>query len=118
MRKLLTFAFVLALFALPAFAAKKKATIKIVNESKWEIHRLYLSSTADKHWGPDQLGDEIIDAEGGSFTLTGIDCDDYDIKIVDEDGDECVIEAVNLCGDDSIWKITDKNLLKCENESE
>jgi hypothetical protein len=114
MRKL-TLAALALLLCLPAFAAhKKKATIKVVNQSKWEIHHLYLSSTSDKHWGEDQLGDEVIDT-GESFTLTHIDCDDYDIKLVDEDGDECVVEEVNLCGEETVWKITDKILLKCEN---
>jgi hypothetical protein len=103
--------------ALPMAAKEKhKATIKVVNQSKWEIHHLYLSSTTDKHWGPDQLGDDTI-STGESYTLTNIDCDDYDIKVVDEDGDECVVEDVNLCGDDTVWKITDKILLACENES-
>jgi hypothetical protein len=99
--------------AAPAFAAKKKASIKVINQSKWEIHHLFLSSTSDHEWGPDQLGDEVI-GTGESFTLTKIDCDDYDIKVVDEDGDECVIEEVNMCGDASVWKITDKSLLSCE----
>jgi hypothetical protein len=120
MRKLQVVALVLlAVFtgvAMPAAAARKKATIKVVNQSKWEIHHLYLSSTTEKSWGPDQLGDEVINAQGGSFKLTNIDCDDYDIKVVDEDGDECVVEKVNLCGDDTVWKITDKILLACENE--
>ena len=117
MRKFTLALLLLTLTALPAFAAKKKATIKVINQSKWEIHHLYLSSTDDQHWGPDQLGDETI-ANGESFKLTNIDCDDYDIKVVDEDGDECVVEEVNLCGDDTVWKITDKILLKCENESQ
>ena len=108
----------LSIFAFPALAKdKKKATIKVINQSKWEIHHLYLSSTTEKEWGPDQLGDETI-AKGETFTLTKIDCDDYDIKVVDEDGDECVVEEVNLCGDDTVWKITDKILLKCENDSQ
>jgi len=98
------------------FAAHKKATIKIVNNSKWEIHHLYLSPTGDDQWGTDQLGDEVIEANGGSFKLTNIDCDKYDIKVVDEDGDECVVEKVSLCEDATEWKITDKTLLKCENE--
>lgn len=104
--------------SVPAFAASKKksATIKVVNQSKWEIHHLYLSSTSDHQWGPDQLGDEVI-LTGKSFKLTNIDCDDYDIRVVDEDGDECVIEEVNLCGDDTVWKITDKSLLACEGNS-
>lgn len=114
----LVFLAVFAGVALPAAAAKKKATIKIINQSKWEIHHLYLSSTADKNWGPDQLGDDTIDAKGGEYTLTDIDCDNYDVKVVDEDGDECVVENVNMCGDHTVWKITDKILLACEKESE
>ena len=113
MRRL--FIVLLIVLTLPALAKdKKKAAIKVVNQSKWEIHHLYLSSTTEKNWGPDQLGDDVISAGGGTFTLTNIDCDDYDIKVVDEDGDECVVEEVNLCGDETVWKITDKILLKCE----
>ena len=111
--KLLLAAALLILSTTPAFAAKKKATIKVINQSKWEIHHLFLSSSSDDQWGSDQLEDAIL-AKGDSLTLTGIDCDDYDIKVVDEDGDECVIEEVNLCGDDTYWKITDKELLSCE----
>jgi hypothetical protein len=104
----------LALVTVPAFAApKKKATVKIINQSKWEIHHIFLSSSSEEEWGPDQLEDEIL-KKGESLTLQGIPCDDYDIKVVDEDGDECVIEKVSLCGDDSFWKITDKDLLECE----
>ena len=55
---------------------------------------------------------------GTNFTLHSIRCNDYDIKIVDEDGDECVVENVNLCNDRSYWKITDKALLACEEEQE
>ncbi len=109
-------AFLLFAAAFPAFA-KKKATIKVINQSKWEIHHLYLSPSKSNSWGPDQLGEEILQ-KGQSLTLKNIDCDDYDIKVVDEDGDECVIEDEKLCGEDAYWKITDKELLACENASE
>jgi len=105
----------LILLPLSASAAKKKATIKVINQSKWEIHHLYLSSSDDNHWGPDQLGEDVL-KKGDSITLTDIDCDEYDIKVVDEDGDECVIEEVSLCSDHSYWKITDKELLACEDD--
>ena len=106
-------ALVLCALALPSFAAPKKATVKIINQSKWEIHHVFLSSVEDEEWGPDQLGEEVL-AKGDSFTITDIPCDLYDVKVVDEDGDECIIEQVDLCGDDSYWKITDKDLLECE----
>ena len=99
--------------ALPSLAAPSKATVKIINQSKWEIHHVYLSPVDDENWGPDQLEDEVL-AKGESLTLTGIPCDLYDVKVVDEDGDECVIEQVDLCNDHSYWKITDKDLLECE----
>ncbi len=113
---------VLVLFtgvALPAHArpTKKKATIKIVNQSEWDIHHLYLSSTSDKQWGPDQLGKDVIES-GDTYTLTDIDCDHYDIRLVDEDGDECVVEDVDMCGDNTVWRITDKALLACENQDQ
>jgi len=104
-------ALILCAFTAPAFA--RKATVKIINQSKWEIHHIYLSSSDDQEWGPDQLEDETL-AKGESLTLTGIECDLYDIQVVDEDGDECVIEEVDLCNDNSYWKITDKALLECE----
>ncbi|HEX8412174.1 MAG TPA: hypothetical protein VF883_25210 [Thermoanaerobaculia bacterium] len=97
--------------SLPAFA--KKATVKVINQSKWEIHHLFLSASDESEWGEDQLGEDVL-TKGDSLTLTAIPCDTYDIKVVDEDGDECVIEAVDLCRDNSYWKITDKDLLECE----
>ncbi|HEX7808158.1 MAG TPA: hypothetical protein VF608_05530 [Thermoanaerobaculia bacterium] len=103
----------LLLCALTAPAFADKATVKVINQSKWEIHHIFLSSSDDQHWGEDQLEDEIL-AKGDSLLLHGIPCDTYDIKVVDEDGDECIIEQVELCGDDSYWKITDKDLLECE----
>lgn len=98
-----------------AFAAN--ATVKVINQSKWEIHHLYISEAKSNDWGPDQLGENTL-AKGQSFTVTDIPCNTYDVKVVDEDGDECVIEAVKLCGDNSYWKITDQELLACEKASE
>ncbi|HEX8253686.1 MAG TPA: hypothetical protein VF846_11085 [Thermoanaerobaculia bacterium] len=110
--KLSLAALLLCSISTPMFAARK-ATVKIINQSKWEIHHIYLSSSDDAEWGEDQLEDEVL-AKGDSLTLTDIPCDLYDVQVVDEDGDECIIEEVDLCGDHSYWKITDKDLLECE----
>ena len=95
-------------------ASGKKASVKIVNKSKWDIHQLYLSPADEKDWGPDQLGKHTIEAKGGSFTLSDIPCDTWDVKVVDEDGDECILEDEDLCKDQYEWKITDDELLKCQ----
>jgi len=115
-KKLSLAALLLFAVSIPAFAAKH-ATVKVINQSKWEIHHVYLSPTGDDNWGPDLLEDEILE-KGDSLTLTNISCDTYDVKVVDEDGDECVIEEADLCGDNSYWKITDAELLACEGYGE
>lgn len=89
------------------------SVVKIVNQSLWDIHELYLSSTSDEEWGPDQLGDAVV-ASGDSFELHDIPCDDYDVRIVDEDGDSCVVGGVTLCADNDAWVITDEDLLACQ----
>lgn len=99
-------------FAAEAHAARK-SNVTVHNESEWSIHHFFLSSSADDSWGPDQLGKQVIQS-GGSFTLKNIPCDEYDVKLVDEDGDECEIGGVDICGDDDEWVITDDDLLECE----
>lgn len=105
---------VLAIIAVTPFAAfGQDAVITIVNRSSWDIHHLYLSPVDVDEWGPDQLGEHVIES-GGKFQLYGIECDVYDIMIVDEDGDECVLEVVELCDEEAKWVITNDELLGCQ----
>jgi hypothetical protein len=100
----------------PAAASAGKANVKITNRSDWDIHHFYISSTDDENWGPDQLGDDIL-ASGGTFTLQAVPCDEYDVKLVDEDGDVCVIGGVDICGQHQAWTITSDDLIDCERAS-
>lgn len=95
-------------------AGAQRAEFMIVNNSDYDVHQLFLSPTHKDTWGPDQLGDKVIKAGGGSFTLHSIPCAHYDIKIVDEDGDACVIEDVTMCKDHTHWNLTNKELARCE----
>lgn len=118
MRK--TFSLLLALpLALAAGAASAKgskldARVTVVNQSLWAIHELYLSSTDESSWGPDQLGPTTVIGTGERYTINRIPCDTYDVKLIDEDGDECVIGGVALCADTDTWVITDEDLLACQ----
>jgi hypothetical protein len=89
------------------------AEFMIENKSDWDIHHLYLSSTDENEWGPDQLGNNVLES-GESFTLHSIPCDKYDIKVVDNDGDACVIAGITMCKDHTHWNLTNKDLLNCE----
>lgn len=100
--------------SIPTFAGGKTATIKLVNQTQWEIHHIYFSPSDEAQWGEDHLGDEVL-GKGDSLTITDIECAEWDMKIVDEDGDSCVIEEIEFCGEEeAVWKITDKHLLACE----
>lgn len=98
-------------------APPAEAQIQLRNESKWSIQQLFFAPIDSNHWGPDQLNRHSV-RMGDTFTLTGIDCDKYDVKIVDEDGDECIVRSVALCASSKIWTLTNNDLLKCQSRTE
>jgi hypothetical protein len=97
-----------------AKGSKLDARVTVVNQSLWAIHELYLSSTDEDSWGPDQLGPTTIIGTGERYTINRIPCDTYDVKLVDEDGDECVVGGVALCAGNDTWVITNEDLLACQ----
>lgn len=113
-RKALLFLVAFVLAAVPALAASKRSDVKIVNKSDWSIAMFYLSSSDSEEWGPDQLGDHVIEKGGGTFTLQNIPCDVYDIKLIDEEGDECVVEKVDVCAGQQEWVINSEDLASCQ----
>lgn len=98
------------LMSSPAMA---DATIAVVNQSSYDIHNLFLSASSNPSWAADQLGDSIL-STGSTFTLTGIPCDTYDVKLIDADGDECILRGIGLCEDTEAWPIDDSALLGCQ----
>lgn len=112
---------VLALLGLVFLAASVEAAaknnVKIKNKSDWEIHQFFLSPVDQEEWGPDQLGEDVI-GTGESFELRKIPCGSYDVMLVDEDGDECVVPEVDICSGSEGWVITNDDLLACQAESD
>jgi hypothetical protein len=107
-------AFVLCVlsFATSTWAGERTSKVKLVNSSDWTLEEMYLSSVDDDEWGPDQLGHHVI-KPGETFTLSNIPCGVWDVKLVDEDGDECVVESVEVCKSET-WNVTSKDLLRCQ----
>lgn len=101
----------------PAQAAPDDRVIHIKNKSDWEIHHLFLSPVDTDRWGPDQLGNAVISV-GGSSDLHKVACGAYDIKIVDEDGDECIIGRADLCAAKEGWVVTNDDLLDCDHDGD
>ena len=98
-------------------ALAEGVSITFKNSSKWEIHGLFLSTTKEKEWGPEQLGKDQVIGTGETFSLTDIEPGKYDMKLVDEDEDECVITGIKLASDQAV-EITDKDLIACQSETE
>lgn len=88
------------------------STLTIDNDSSYTFIAIHLSPTTSVSWGPDLLGTEVL-VPGEVFEVSGIDCNTYDIRVVDEDSDECVLDSVDLCLDNAVWHIDDAELASC-----
>ena len=93
--------------AVSAFAAE----LTVLNSSDYVIHQLYVSSTAERNWGTDQLGKHIIN-RAERFTLRNIPDGAYDLRIVDEDDNECIVNNVQVSGNVT-WTLTDTVIESC-----
>ena len=89
-----------------------QTTINISNNCMWDIYHIYISSADDSDWGDDLLGDTDILETGESVRYTFLSSGSYDMKVIDEDGDECIMWGVYLQGNES-WNITDESHLEC-----
>ena len=83
----------------------------IVNYSDWTIYEIYFSPTWDSQWSEDKLGYDVLEPNYQYRMALDYGCGDYDVKIVDEDDDVCVVNDVYLCND--TWEIYSDDLLEC-----
>ncbi len=100
--------------ALPV-AAQSSHSLRIENNTGYDIQILRVSSVSDPNWGRDILGASVL-AYGSSFTVTNIPAGYYDIKFVDEDRDVCVLRNVAIFSNQN-WDLTEGWLLRCELDS-
>lgn len=64
------------------------SSLTIENNSSWSFLYIYISDPSEG-WGDDVLGDEVLSS--GETMSFGFSSGTYDIKIRDEDGDECIL---------------------------
>jgi hypothetical protein len=109
---------VLAAFSVPA-SAQNRYSLKITNNSKYQITKLFVASTEDNEWGPDQFGTGKSDVlnPGEVFTLTDLMAGEYNIKFIDPDGDACVLKNIKIFKNES-WSLTSAWLEQCGSRSE
>ena len=85
--------------------------VRIINDSNWQIHYLFLSFANDADWGPDQLGNDVL-GYGDWIDLYDVPCGYYDLRLIDEDGDECIVYNRHIC--DETISIASNELLSCQ----
>lgn len=95
--------------------AQSRVTFEVYNESGFEIRYLYMSSTADTSWERDLLGSGVL--HSGYHIPVNVVPGRYDLKLVDEDGDRCVLRNIAVYRD-SVFYITPTVLIGCEVVSE
>ena len=79
------------------------ASLAVVNDSDFVIEEIYLTDVGSPTWGPNLLRGDVLFP--GEEVLLGVGCDYYDALVVDEDGVECEINDIDLCGNDATWVI-------------
>jgi hypothetical protein len=97
-------------------AQGSRYVLRIDNQSTYDVYKLYVSSSERTRWGPDLLGRNGVLRTGSSWRITDIQAGEYDVKFVDQDGDECILSNINIFRDTS-WNLTKDFLLKCEQRS-
>lgn len=85
------------------------ARIRVTNGSKYNITEFYVGHTSETSWGENLLDSPL---GPGETVVLSVECELWDILLVDEDGFKCDIREVALCEDES-WSVPD--LSDCHN---
>ena len=81
-----------------------ESTLLVVNDSDFAIDELFITDVDASGWGPDLLADNDLEP-GEQILVTDIQCDVYDVLLIDEEGVECQLLGLDLCFDDATWVI-------------
>ena len=85
---------------------------RMENNTGYNIDQVHLSSVSDSSFERDLLGNGVF-YNGTSFTITQITPGQYDMKLVDQDADVCVVHDVAIYSNTD-WNLTQQWLLNCE----
>jgi hypothetical protein len=115
--KQILFAATIALFLPVAGCATEdggdgSSTLTVENHSSVSLIEMNLSPTTSISWGADLLGTDVLEP-GDVVHFSGVDCGTYDIRIVDETNDACILDSVDLCLSNAVWSIDDAELVAC-----
>lgn len=96
-----------------AHGPSTSTSITIVNNSNRDIRHVYFSPPDQNNWGPDQLGNSVIAAGGGSVTLSDVACNSSNVKVIAEDNEGCFLYHIAACSQATTWTITNAATPDC-----
>lgn len=87
-------------------------TIALENTSSYDIYSIQLAPHDQASWGSNLIeGDALM--HGESAKLAVFECKKYDLRMVDDENVECVIQDIDLCFEDKAWTIDNTVLAVC-----
>jgi len=98
--------------AIPVAAQSSHYSLRMENNTGYDIYQVRLSSASDRYWERDLLGSGVFE-DRTSFTVTQISPGYYDLAFVDEDADVCVVHNVAIYSNLN-WDLSQRWLLNCE----
>jgi hypothetical protein len=88
------------------------AELEIVNSSGKPIHELYVAASGQRSWGADRLREKQVIARGETHTIADLAPGTYQLRLVDADGSECEIGAVDIATNYRL-DLTSRKLREC-----
>lgn len=74
--------------------------LEIVNSTGYDMYYVYVADSADTDWGADVLGDDVLlDGESVLVDVASNPDSYYDIKAIDNEGDEYYAYEFDFCSD-------------------
>ncbi|HET9626955.1 MAG TPA: hypothetical protein VFP84_36600 [Kofleriaceae bacterium] len=99
-----------AFASLAAGCTSDDASITVDNQSQSDIVDIRVAAVDDPDFGPNLLDSAL--QPGDTLTIV-VACDTYDVQLTDETDTTCLLHAVDLCLNDSVWTITESDLDAC-----
>ncbi|MBA3503066.1 MAG: hypothetical protein H0T65_22075 [Deltaproteobacteria bacterium] len=87
-------------------------TMALHNASKYDIYSIQLSPSDQVAWGANLIEGDVL-MHGEDAQLAVFDCKKYDLRMIDDENVECVIDDIDLCFEDKKWTINDSVLTAC-----
>lgn len=87
-------------------------TVTLTNSSSYDIYSIQLTQHDETSWGSNLLGSDVL-MHGEAQKIAVFDCEKYDLRMVDDENVECIIQDIDLCFKDKDWTIDNTVLAIC-----